>query len=66
MLTLPGSVRIYLSTAPTDMRNYAQQEVMRSSRCQRLGGRRSLRPALRITSARHFSFSIARSLSGAL
>jgi hypothetical protein len=29
MVTLPCSVRIYLSSTPTDMRNYAQLPVMR-------------------------------------
>ena len=30
MLTLPPSVKIHLAVGPTDMRKYAQQQVMRS------------------------------------
>ena len=30
MISLPASVRVYLSTAPTDMRNYAVTVIMRS------------------------------------
>ena len=66
MLMLPASVRIYVASGPVDLRNYAQPEVMRSSRCDRRGCRRSHRLVLRITSRCHLSFSIARSLSGAL
>lgn len=35
---LPPSVRIYLATEATDMRNYAEQEVIRSRRYQRSFG----------------------------
>jgi len=30
VLTLPRSVRIFLASAPMDMRNYAEFQVMRS------------------------------------
>ena len=34
MLSLPASVHIYAATAPCDMRNYAQREVMQSWRAK--------------------------------
>ena len=66
MLSLPPSVRLYVSTAPLDMRNYVQWALMRSPEHDRRCWWVPAGPALCITLSGVYSLSIAISLSGAV